>query len=151
MIKISITGGTPLEALASLTALGMRCMENSEVSAAAGRILEAEERKEKAEAVDSRTEAAPTRQAVEPISDSPKEAFFEDGGSVSAPASDDKRPAAPTVEQARAEGIAAARKYGKEAVTAVLRKFGAAGISTVAEADRAAFLAELKGLGEGNA
>ena len=52
-IKITVTGDTPLEALASLTAFGIRCMSNADVANAANRIYEAEmhkEAKEKAKA-----------------------------------------------------------------------------------------------------
>ena len=37
MVKISVTGNTPLEALFSLTAFGMHCMQNADVYAAASR------------------------------------------------------------------------------------------------------------------
>ncbi|MFR8334375.1 MAG: hypothetical protein ACLU9S_20175 [Oscillospiraceae bacterium] len=43
MVKIEITGDTPLETLASLTAFGMHCLQNKDVYAAANRILEAEQ------------------------------------------------------------------------------------------------------------
>lgn len=43
MVKIEITGDTPLETLASLTAFGMHCLRNEDVYAAANRILEAEQ------------------------------------------------------------------------------------------------------------
>ena len=43
MVKIEITGDTPLETLASLTAFGMHCLQNEDVYAAANRILEAEQ------------------------------------------------------------------------------------------------------------
>ena len=45
MIEIKITGTTPLEALASVTAFGMHCMKNQDVHAAATRVLETEESK----------------------------------------------------------------------------------------------------------
>ncbi|MDE6591109.1 MAG: hypothetical protein K2K53_12370, partial [Oscillospiraceae bacterium] len=41
--------------------------------------------------------------------------------------------------------------YGKEAVVAILQKYGVSGMSAIAEKDRAAFLADLEGLGEGGA
>lgn len=44
MIEIKITGTTPLEALASVTAFGWHCMKNQEVHAAATRVLEAEKK-----------------------------------------------------------------------------------------------------------
>lgn len=47
MVEIKITGSTPLEALSSLTAFGMHCMQNADVYAAASRILEAEKHEEK--------------------------------------------------------------------------------------------------------
>lgn len=43
MVKIEITGDTPLETLASLTAFGMHCLQDKDVYAAANRILEAEQ------------------------------------------------------------------------------------------------------------
>lgn len=41
MIKIEITGSDPLEALANIAAYGLICLENREVSDAAGAIIEA--------------------------------------------------------------------------------------------------------------
>lgn len=49
MVKIEITGDTPLEALASLTAFGLHCVSNPDVYAAANHILEAEKNAQKAE------------------------------------------------------------------------------------------------------
>ncbi len=46
MVEIKVTGATPLEALSSVVALGMHCMQVNEVCAAANRILEAEQRRE---------------------------------------------------------------------------------------------------------
>ena len=45
MIEIKITGTTPLEALASVTAFGWHCMKNQEVHAAATHMLEVDESK----------------------------------------------------------------------------------------------------------
>ncbi len=42
MVEIKITGTTPLEALASVTAFGWHCMTNPDVHAGATRVLEAE-------------------------------------------------------------------------------------------------------------
>lgn len=171
MVKISITGNTPLEALSSLAAFGLRCLSDSGVSQAASRILEAEKHEEKKLAA-AQTQAAPASAQPqdgvtkpqqeapvgETISDTPKaaqaptEAPGPAGGeSGPTPAPGDKRSPVPTVEQVRAKGIEASRKYGKEAVVAILQKFGASGMSAIAEKDRAAFLTELEGLGEGNA
>lgn len=138
MVEIKIVGNTPLEALSSLTVFGMHCMQNADVRAAANRILEAEKLEEqKLAAPDgARNGVTPPSQAApaqEPVSDTPE------AGQV------------PTVEQIREKGIAASRKYGKEAVVTLLQKFGASGMSAIAEKDRAAFLAELEGLGEVNA
>lgn len=48
-----------------------------------------------------------------------------------------------TPEEARAKGQAAAKKHGKEAVKAILAKFGAPSISSLKAEDRAPFLAAL--------
>ena len=50
---------------------------------------------------------------------------------------------APTVAEVRQRGIEASRKYGKEAIVAILQKFNVSGMSAIEEKDRAAFLAEL--------
>ena len=169
MVKISVTGNTPLEALSSLTAFGMHCMQNADVYAAASRILEAEKHGEKklaaaqaqaapAPAQDGATKPQQAAPVEKPISDTPKTAPAPtaapgpaDGANGQTAAPGDKPEPVPTVEQVRAKGIEASRKYGKEAVVAILQKFGASGMSAIAEKDRAAFLAELEGLGDGNA
>lgn len=166
MVEIKVTGNTPLEALSSLAAFGMHCMQNADIYAAANRILEAEKHQETksvdAQAQETAAQAhtgADTPSPVEkPISDTPKdvpdptEVSGPAGGeSGPTPAPGDKPNPAPTVEQVRAKGIEASRKYGKEAVVAILQKFGVSGMSAIAEKDRAAFLTELEGLGEGNA
>lgn len=166
MVKISVTGNTPLEALSSLTAFGMHCMQNADVYAAASRILEAEKHEEKKLAA-AQAQAAPAEAhnrantpspVGEPISDTPKDDPAPtaapgpvDGANGQTPAPGDKPEPVPTVEQVRAKGIEASRKYGKDAVVAILQKFGASGMSAIAEKDRAAFLTALEGLGEGNA
>lgn len=170
MVKISATGNTPLEALSSLTAFGMHCMQNADICAAASRILEAEKHEEKKLAA-AQAQAAPAEAhnganapapEEEPISDTPKVAPAPtaasgpadgpaDGANGQTAAPGDKPEPVPTVEQVRAKGIEASRKYGKEAVVAILQKFRASGMSAIAEKDRAAFLTELEGLGEGNA
>lgn len=45
--------------------------------------------------------------------------------------------------EVRQRGIEASRKYGKEAIVAILQKFNVSGMSAIEEKDRAAFLAEL--------
>ena len=166
MVEIKVTGNTPLEALSSLAVFGMHCLSNSDVAQAANRILEAEKHQERKLTVAQTQEAAAeahtgagTPSPVEkPISDTPKapppptEAPGPAGGeSGPTPAPGDKLEPVPTVEQVRAKGIEASRKYGKEAVVAILQKFGASGMSAIAEKDRDAFLTELEGLGEDNA
>lgn len=169
MVEIKVTGNTLLEALSSLTASGMHCMQNADVYAAAGRILEAEKHEEKklaaaqaqAPTAQPQNGATPPPQEApvqEPISDTPKTAPAPtkapgpvDGANGQTPAPGDKPESVPTVEQVRAKGIEASRKYGKEAVVAILQKYGVSGMSAIAEKDRAAFLADLEGLGEGNA
>lgn len=166
MVEIKITGNTPLEALSSMAAFGMRCLSDSGVSQAANRILEAEKHQEqklaaaqaKEFAAEAHTGADTPSPVEEPISDTPKTAPAPTaapgpagGENGQTPAPGDKRPPVPTAEQVRAKGIEASRKYGKEAVVAILQKFGASGMSAIAEKDRAAFLAALEGLGEGNA
>lgn len=168
MVEFKITGGTPLEALSSLTAFGMHCMKAPDVYAAACRILEAEMHEEMLLADQAQAGAVPTQNGAtqlqpeaavpEPVANTPKPVPAPavapgpaDGAKGQTPAPGDKQSPAPTVEQVRAKGIEASRKYGKEAVVAILRKFGASGMSAIAEKDRAAFLAELEGLDEGNA
>lgn len=51
--------------------------------------------------------------------------------------------------QVRERGIEASRKHGKEAIVAILKQFGASGMSAIAETDRAAFLAKLDELDAG--
>ncbi len=166
MVVIKITGNTPLEALSSLTAFGMHCMQNDDVCKAANRILEAEEYAEKKLAA-AQSKAAPAEaqsEATRPVqeatvhSDTPKTAPAPtaapgpaDGANGPTAALAEKPEPVPTVEQVRAKGIEASRKYGKEAVVTILKKYGAPGMSTIAEKDRAAFLADLEGLGAGNA
>ena len=168
MLEIKVTGSTPLEALSSLAAFGMHCMQNADVRTAVTRILEAEKYKEKklataqakatAEAQDETTTPPQTAPVQEPISDTlepdsapPAAPGPVDGanGPIAAPGG--KPEPIPTVEQVRAKGIDASRKYGKEAVVAILKKYGASGMSAIAEKNRAAFLADLERLGGGNA
>jgi len=166
MVEIKVTGNTPLEALSSLAAFGMHCLSDSKVSQAANRILEAEKHQETksvdAQAQETAAQAhtgADTPSPVEkPISDTPKDVPAPtaapgpvDGANGQTPAPGDKPEPVPTVEQVRAKGIEASRKYGKEAVVAILQKFGASGMSAIAEKDRAAFLTALEGLCEGDA
>jgi len=167
MVEIKVTGNTPLEALSSLTAFGMHCMQNADVCNAARRILEAEKHEEKklaaaqaapAQAPDEATTPPQEAPVQEPISDTPEPDPAPtaapgpvDGANGPTTAPGGKPEPVPTVEQVRAKGIEASRKYGKEAVVAILQKYGASGMSAIAEKDRASFLADLERLGDGNA
>lgn len=151
MVKIEITGDTPLETLASLTAFGMHCLWNEDVYAAANRILEAEQH-------DTRkaTSASTPPPAPAPASDptpgpaeTPGPATSKSGPKAppteapTPPAVSADDAPAPTVAEVRKRGIEASRKYGKEAIVAILQKFNVSGMSAIEEKDRAAFLAEL--------
>ena len=170
MLKIEITGDTPLEALASLTAFGMHCMGNQDVYAAANRILEAEKAKEKkaaAEAVSkSDTEANPPTltdlktPATTPKApaDLPEEPYVEDpphgnpegtrepGGGEEVEQGDTPTY---TIEQIRARGTEAARIHGTPAVKAILTELGAKGMGTLEKSKYPAFMAKLNALGSG--
>lgn len=147
MVKIEITGDTPLETLASLTAFGMHCLQNEDVYAAANRILEAEQHDTRKAASASTPPPAsdPTPGPTEtPGTAAPK--FGPKAPPTEAPTppavSADDAPA-PTVAEVRQRGIEASRKYGKEAIVAILQKFNVSGMSAIEEKDRTAFLAEL--------
>lgn len=165
-ITITVTGDTPLEALAALTAFGIRCMSNKDVSAAANRIYEAEMHKE-AKLAASQAAEQPAREGTpEPVSDTPREPYVEEppfeagpdinrvtGDPAPEPEPEQKpKPAkVPKLEEVRAAGIDAAKKYGQAKVKAILEKFGVPNMTSLAEQDRAAFLEALEGLGEDNA
>lgn len=179
MIEIKITGNTPLEALASLTAFGLRCISDPDVNTAANRILEAERIKETSkvsklgtpassmtkEEAQSMEEAA---KSFDPAADKtgaptnlqasvdlPPEPYVEDpphGDPAPAPEPKPKdQPKAPTLVEVRAKGVEVAKKYGQAAVKTILDGFGVPSMTALAEHDRAAFLVKLEGLGEGNA
>jgi hypothetical protein len=164
MVKIEITGDTPLETLASLTAFGMHCLQNKDVYAAANRILEAEQHETRKAASGLTTSPVPAPAsdptpgpAVTPGPAAPKSGPKAPPAEVPTPpaVSVDDAPA-PTVAEVRKRGIEASRKYGKEAIVANLQKFNVSGMSAIEEKDRAAFLAELDKLdvekaGEANA
>ncbi len=147
MLEIKVTGTTPLEVLASLTAFGMHCMTNEKVLNAANRILE-EETEKVPEPAPSPAPAAPAA-ADKPKPETPPDPGPKIGetGPAAAPAELPAPGPVPTAEAVRDKGIAASRAYGKEAVVAILKDFGVTGMSALAEQDRAAFLARLEGLG----
>lgn len=159
MLTIKITGETPLEALASLTAFGIHCMANNDVAAAANRILEAERAKEAQAAqvsnsdtpADLKTSAPPTDPPAEPYVEDPPhgdpapksepEGTAEAGGG----AGEDDTPTY-TLEQIRARGTEAARVHGTPAVKAVLTELGAKGMGTLDKSKYPAFMAKLDAL-----
>lgn len=147
MVKIEITGDTPLETLASLTAFGMHCLQNEDVYAAANRILEAEQHDTRKAA--SVSAPPPASDPIPGPAETPGPAAPKSGpkappteASTPPAVSADDAPA-PTVAEVRQRGIEASRKYGKEAIVAILQKFNVSGMSAIEEKDRAAFLAEL--------
>lgn len=147
MVKIEITGDTPLETLASLTAFGMHCLQNEDVYAAANRTLEAERRD--ARKVASAATPAPASDPTPGPAETPGPAAPKSGPKAppteapTPPAVSADDAPAPTVAEVRQRGIEASRKYGKEAIVAILQKFNVSGMSAIEEKDRAAFLAEL--------
>ena len=149
MVKIEITGDTPLEALASLTAFGLHCVRNPDVYAAANHILEAEKNVQKAEVVATPTSGQTDAPGPAPAT-SGRTVPPSDPSPTTPPAvSAEDAPTPPTVAQVRERGIEASRKHGKEAIVAILKQFGASGMSAIAEQDRAAFLVKLDELDAG--
>lgn len=149
MVKIEITGDTPLETLASLTAFGMHCLQNEDVYAAANRILEAEQH-DTCKAASAST-PAPASDPTPGPAETPGPAAPKSGPKApptEAPtppaiSADDAPAPAPTVAKVRERGIEASRKHGKDAIVAILKQFGVSGMSALAEKDRAAFIAKL--------
>lgn len=154
MVEIKITGNTPLEALSHLTAFGMHCMQNSEVSKAACRILEAEKNEERKKAATAATAAPPADPSgpaageTGPTAAPSEKAAAPKVEEPPAPSGDAK---VPTQEEVTSKGREAAKKYGSAAIKPILQEFGVARMSELAEKDRAAFLARLESLGDGNA
>lgn len=171
MVEIKVTGNTPLEALAHLTAFGMHCMQNKDVWNAANRILEAEQHEERKKAAAQAKEQPPEFPKGYDVApaDPSGPAAGETGPTAApseAPASPAPAPAskpedtpapapsggkAPSLEDIRAKGIEAAKKHGQPAVKAILKELGAENMTALPEDKRAVFLAKLEGLGDGNA
>ena len=150
MIEIKITGATPLEAMASLTAFGLHCMKDETVAAAASRILEQKTPSgtQKGTAQTPEVRATPNPQAS---ADLHREPYVEEPPHETPDWNDAVVTEPPTPEEVRAAGIEASRTYGTPAVKAILDKFGAKGMSGLREGDRAAFLEELSKLGTSTA
>ena len=157
MVEIKVTGNMPLEALANLTALGMHCMKNSEVHAAAIRILETEKN----------TEKKKTALAVETLPADPPGPAAGETGPTAAPSEEAAPPApapipeespapksatskAPSLEDIRAKGIEASKKHGQPSIKSILKELGAENMTNLPEDKRVLFLEKLEGLGEGN-
>jgi len=160
MVEIKVTGNTPLEALSSLTAFATHCMSNKDVWNAANRILEAEQHEERKKAAAQAAEHPPEfPKDYDVAPEDPSGPAAGETGPTAAP-SEKTAPAtapapatgkAPRLEDIRAKGIEAAKKYGQPAVKAILKELGAANMTALPEDKRAAFLTKLEGLGEGNA
>lgn len=156
-VEIRIQASTSLEALAQATVLGLHCCKSPEVYKLAEQMLRDEKKT---------FEQTPTT-TVTPPADPSGPAAGETGPSaapseeVAAPAPEfapKETPAptpttgkAPSLEDIRAKGIEAAKKYGQAAVKAILKEFNAANMTTLPEDKRAEFLAKLEGFGGGNA
>lgn len=171
-IEVRITGGTPLEVLARITAWGLRASREPRVYALASQIMELEEQ---LKAYDKNGNPAPSAASAPapatPPADPPGPAAGENGPSAApseapeapappapAPEAPKEDPApkpttgkAPSLEAIRAKGIEAAKKYGQAAVKAILKEFNAENMTALPEDKRAEFLVKLEGLGGGNA
>ena len=166
MIEIKISGNTPLEAMASLTAFGFRCMLDPEVHAAATRIYEAEKKAEEKKAEEKKAPVPPshgpqqTAPAVEenptqppaPPSTAPSAPTDQSQGGSAAGASPEpitpSDPAkVPTLEEVRDIGIKYGKQYGTPAIKAILNELGASGMGALAENQRSVFLEKLAELG----
>lgn len=176
MLEIKITGETPLEALASLTAFGIHCMANNDVASAANRILEAEKAKEaQAAQVSNSDTPAPSPKAMaaeegkavvaaarnfNPRTAAPAEPYVEEpphgdpspeneseGGAESGEGTEGKDDVPTyTLEQIRARGTKAAQTHGTPAVKAILTELGAKGMGTLDKSKYPAFVAKLDAL-----
>lgn len=169
MIEIKITGETPMEALASITAFGLHCVGNKDVRAAAKRILEPELAKEAAgePKLDTIAKANPTALSDLPTDGSepgnpqepaasptsapaaPAEPYAEDGALPEPQANTTQETVpAPTYlpEQIRKRGIDASRVHGTPAVKAILTELGVRGMGELEAKQYAAFMAKLDAL-----
>lgn len=178
-IEVRITGGTPLEVLARITAWGLRASSEPRVYALASQIMALEEQLKvydkngdpvSGAAPASASSPAPASAPADSPADPPGPAAGENGPSATpseAPASTAPAPApeapkedpapkpttskAPSLEAIRAKGIEAAKKYGQAAVKAILKEFNSENMTALPEDKRAEFLVKLEGLGGGNA
>ena len=164
MIEIKISGATPLEALASLTAFGFRCMTNEDVVAAANRIYEREQKeaakstpapsiptpppKEEAQAMPGTTDESPTPPPAAPAAPETPPAAEPPAGAGGTKVPSDPAPVkALSLEEVRDVGIKYAKKYGNPAVREILNELGASGMGALTEEQRPVFLEKLTALG----
>lgn len=176
-IEVRITGGTPLEVLARITAWGLRASSEPRVYALASQIMALEEQLKvydkngdpvSGAAPASASSPAPASAPADSPADPPGPAAGETGpsaapseGTTAAPAqapAPEEAPAPkpttgkpPSLEDIRAKGIEAAKKYGQAAVKAILKEFNSENMTALPEDKRAEFLVKLEGLGGGNA
>lgn len=150
MIEISFKGDTPLEALSKAAAFGLHAAEDKRVADAARQILAAEKQARvqapvnEPPAQEPATVSPPPPEAPTPAVPGPA---AKESGPTAAPT---ETPPVPTAEEVRAKGIEASRKYGTAAIKPILQEFNVSRITEIAEADRAAFITRLEGLGEAN-
>lgn len=134
MIEIRITGETPQDALAQITALVRSASPEIEAQPAAPKPEKPVKTAEPEPPVTATVEEPQTEENTTP-----------------------PPPAVPTkattyaLEDVRAKGRAAARAHGQPAIKALLGEFGVGSISNMAPEQYAAFIERLEGLGEKNA
>lgn len=176
MIEIKITGTTPLEALASVTAFGWHCMTNPDVHAGATRVLEAEKKERHVSEMDTTaatpapvaasaatTTAVPpvpapqqTAEPVVPVNPMPAPVVTAPvaGPQVTPPGN---APTAAPVAAAPAYTVEQIGKAGADLVSqdaakmpgllALLQKYGVQAITQLKPEQLGAFATELRGLG----
>lgn len=175
MIEIKITGTTPLEVLASVTAFGWRCMTNPDVHAGVTRVLEAEKTGSSVSKLDTAPAPIPAP-AVPPVAapaapiapasptpapvalvnhaPAPVAAAPVAGPQVTPPGN---APAVAPVAAAPAYTVEQIGKAGADLVSqdaakmpellALLQKYGAQAITQLKPEQLGAFATELRGLG----
>lgn len=175
MVEIKITGTTPLEALASVTAFGWHCMTNPDVHAGATRVLEAEKAGSHVSKSGTATAATttappvpapqPTAAPVAPVNPTPAPTPVNPapapvaaapvaGPQVTAPGN---APAAAPVAAAPTYTVEQIGKAGADLVSqdaakmpgllALLQKYGVQAITQLKPEQLGAFATELRGLG----
>lgn len=159
-VEIRIQASTSLEALAQAAVLGLHCCKAPEVYELAGRILETE-KKTLGQEPPTSAKANVTDPSGPVAGETGRSAAHSEKATAPAPApapapKEDPAPKpatgkAPSLEDIRAKGIEAAKKYGQAAVKTILKEFNAENMTTLPEDKRAEFLVKLEGLGGGNA